>query len=80
MRLSDVGGFPKSYAEAEAMGLIRGGEFAKCPVCGCERIERRGVEYDECHGVCLARYEAVCGGCGEELGEWDHGAPFPAYL
>ena len=80
MKLAELGAFPSSYAEAEAMGLIRDGEFAKCPVCGCERIEHTHESYEEFHGWFVAEYTAVCGGCGAELGIWDHGAIFPAYL
>ena len=72
--------FPSSYEEAEAMGLIRDNEFAKCPVCGCERIKRKDERLEEFHGWFVAEYTAVCEECGAELGIWDHGAIFPAYL
>ena len=72
--------FPSSYEEAEALGLISGDEFTKCPVCGCERIERKHESLEECHGWLVGEYTAVCHSCGEELGIWDHGAIFPAYL
>ena len=72
--------FPSSYEEAEAMGLISGDEFTKCPVCGSCDVRRTRYSLEECHGWLVGEYTAVCGGCGAELGIWDHGAIFPSYL
>lgn len=72
--------FPSSYEEAEAMGLIHDDEFVKCPVCGCCNVKRTRESLEECHGWLVGEYTAVCGECGAELGIWDHGAIFPAYL
>lgn len=71
---------PSSYEEAEAMGLICDGEFTKCPICGSTNVKETRFCYEECFSYVLAEYTAVCGECGQELGIWDHGAIFPAYL
>ncbi len=71
---------PSSYEEAEAMGLICDGEIVKCPICGSTDIRQTDEYYEECHSYVLAEYTIVCGECGQELGVWDHGATFPAYL
>jgi hypothetical protein len=71
---------PSSYEEAEDMGLIRDGEIVKCHICGSSDVRRTKSCYEECHSYVLAEYTVVCGECGAELGIWDHGAIFPAYL